>query len=55
MYTQYTHLVGENSSIYFVNYPDEDSSIDSLDKRISDINSFYSTHRGKYHFPTSKC
>ena len=54
MYAQCTHLVGENSSIYFVNYPNEDSSIDSLDKRISDINSFYSTHWGKYHFPTSK-
>ena len=55
MYAQCTHLFGENSSIYFVNYPYEDSSIYSLDKCISHINSFYSTHRGKYHFPTSKC
>ena len=49
-----THLICENSSIDFVDNPNENSSIDSLDKGISDINSFNSTHRRKYHFSTCK-
>ena len=50
-----THLVCENDCIYFVDNPDKDSSIDSLDKGISDIYSLYSTYGRKDHFTSCKC